>query len=483
MARVVVIGAGVGGLAAAARLGALGHRVTVLEQSGAVGGKLGWYERDGFGFDTGPSLLTMPHVFAELFAATGVPLESVLDLVPVEPIATYRFADGTRLTASRDPDVFRAALDGALLPGSGDDWARLVERAGRMWRATAHDFLGAPGPPSLPRLALRRPLQLGVVQPWQTLRGLGERQLRDPRLRMFLDRYATYSGSDPRRAPAALATVAYAEQTFGAWYVRGGLHRLAVALADRVTGTGGEIRLGCDVTAVRVSAGRAAGVELGSGERLAADVVVANVDATHLYRDLLPRPRLAPRGEPSLSGFVLLLGVRAEPGTAPPAHHTVLFPADYDAEFDAVFAGRPAADPAVYLSVPLEPALAPAGHEAWFVLVNAPRHGPYDWDAPGAADAYARLVLDRMAARGVDVRHRIVAREIRTPADLARHTRADGGAIYGTSSNGARSAFLRPANRSPVPGLFLVGGSAHPGGGLPLVALSARAVTGLIGPA
>ena len=483
MARVVVIGAGVGGLAAAARLGALGHRVTVLEQSGAVGGKLGWYQRGGFGFDTGPSLLTMPHVFAELFAATGVPLDQVLDVVPVDPIVSYRFADGTRLDAPTDPAAFRAALDAALQPGSGADWGRLLERAGRMWRATAHDFLEAPGPPSLPRLALRRPLDLGVVRPWQSLRRLGERELRDPRLRMFLDRYATYSGSDPRRAPAALATVPYAEQSFGAWYVRGGLHRLALALAERVIDTGGQVRLGCDVRAVHTSAGRADGVTLGDGEQVAADVVVANVDAAHLYRDLLPRPRLRPAGEPSLSGFVLLLGVRTDPDAAPPAHHTVLFPADYDAEFDAVFGGRPPADPTVYISVPPDPALAPAGHEAWFVLVNAPRQGPYDWDAPGAADDYAGLVLGRMAERGIDVRARIVLREVRTPADLARRTRAEGGAIYGTSSNGTRAAFLRPANRSPVPGLFLVGGSAHPGGGLPLVALSARAVAGLVGPA
>ncbi len=483
VARVVVVGAGVGGLAAAARLGKLGHRVTVVEQSGAVGGKLGWFERDGFGFDTGPSLLTMPHVFSELFAATGAPISSRLDVVPVEPIASYRFADGSRLESSRDQNRFRTSLDTALQPGSGDDWARLFEQARRMWRATAHDFLESPGPPSLPRLALRRPLELGVVRPWQTLRGLGERQLRDPRLRMFLDRYATYSGSDPRRAPAALATVPYAEQAFGAWYITGGLHRLAIALAERVIETGGEIQLGCDASAIHTTGGRADGVQLGAGPLLAADVVVANVDAAHLYRDLLPRPQLRPGGEPSLSGFVLLLGVHARAGATPPAHHTVLFPAAYDGEFDAVFSGRPAGDPTIYISVPPDPALAPAGHEAWFVLVNAPRQGPYDWDAPGAADSYADLVLHRMAERGVDIRDRIVLREIRTPADLARTTRADGGAIYGTSSNGARAAFLRPANRSPVPGLFLVGGSAHPGGGLPLVALSARAVAGLVGPA
>jgi phytoene dehydrogenase-like protein len=175
------------------------------------------------------------------------------------------------------------------------------------------------------------------------------------------------------------------------------------------------------------------------------------------------------------------------------AHHTVLFPRDYDAEFDAIFGRRatPVEDPAVYISAPDDPALRPDDdHEGWVVLVNAPRHskttgasGAIDWMSPGLAESYADRVLAVMAERGLDVRDRVRWREIRTPADLETATRAPGGAIYGTSSNGARAAFLRPANRGPVPGLFLVGGSAHPGGGLPLVGLSAAIVTGLIGPA
>jgi phytoene dehydrogenase-like protein len=183
----------------------------------------------------------------------------------------------------------------------------------------------------------------------------------------------------------------------------------------------------------------------------------------------------------------------------------VLFPHDYDAEFDAVFGPEPTPvpDPAVYICAPDDPAMRPDdGHESWFVLVNAPRHQPagttegapgaggtargaavgVDWDASGVATAYADHVLAVMARRGVDVRDRVVWRELRTPADLERQARAPGGSIYGTSSNGLRSAFLRPANRSPVPGLFLVGGSAHPGGGLPLVALSAAIVATAIGP-
>jgi phytoene desaturase len=472
MARVVVIGAGIGGLAAAARLRAGGHRVTVLEQAAEVGGKLGRLETDHpdggrFRFDTGPSLLTLPGVFTDLFAATGDSLDRTLTLRRLAPIADYRFADGR----SADSDELTAD------PG----WRRLMARAARMWRATAGPFLESPGPPSLLTLARRSPADLPVIAPHRSLRSIGRQYLDSPHLQMFLERYATYSGSDPRRAPAVLATVPYAEQTFGGWYVEGGLYELATVLADRA----GDVRTGVRVTSITMAGGRVAGVGLADGGRLPADVVVANADATHLYRDLLPRRRLLPRGEPSLSGLVLLLGVR---GTTPGlAHHSVFFPASYDDEFDSVFAGRMPRDPTVYISVPKDPALAPPGCEAWFVLVNAPRSGvgpgSYDWDRPGSAASAADRVLGLLAGRGLDVRARIVSRTVLTPADLERRTVTPGGAIYGSSGNGARAAFLRPANRSPVPGLFLAGGSAHPGGGLPLVALSGKAVATLIGPA
>jgi phytoene desaturase len=307
---------------------------------------------------------------------------------------------------------------------------------------------------------------------------------------MLLERYATYTGSDPRRVPAALAVIPYVEQTFGAWHVRGGMRRLALAVHDRAVERGARVRTGSDVAEVVVEGGRASGVRLASGERIAADVVVSDADASHLYADLVRTPLAAPavsrlrRAEPSLSGFVLMLALRDR--TADLAHHTVLFPRDYDAELDAVFGpgAHPPSDPTVYISAPDDPSLRPDDrHEAWFVLVNAPRHGPVDWDEPGLAAAYADRILAVLAERGMDVRDRVLWREIRTPADLERDTRAPGGAIYGSSSNGASAAFLRPANRSPVPGLFLVGGSAHPGGGLPLVGLSAAIVAGLVGPA
>ncbi len=498
MSRVVVVGAGMAGLACAARLAVKGHEVTVLEQAPTWGGKLGWYSRDGFSFDTGPSLLTLPAVYRDTFLKTGASLESCVDLEPVDPVCHYRFADGTEVDV---PDCDRRgvgrAFDEAFGAGAGDDWLRFLAHAGRIWQATRGPFLTSTldGPLDLLRQS-GRVRDLRTIAPWRSLDAMGRRHLRDPRLRQFLWRYATYTGSDPRKAPAALAVVPYVEQAFGAYYVSGGLRRLGEALYERCLERGVRFRFDTDVAEVVVKGGRAVGVRLADEELVPADHVVCNADAAEVYGRLVPgksgdpgRARLR-KATPSLAGFVLLLALDGR--TPDLRHHTVLFPKDYAAEFDSIF-GRhpqPVDDPTVYIAAPDDPALRPDDNtESWFVLINAPRHDPdsakrgrgVDWREPGLAESYADRVLEVMAARGLDVRDRIRWREIRTPADLEHDTRAPGGSIYGTSSNGARSAFLRAANRSPVPGLYLASGSSHPGGGLPLVGLSAELVADLIG--
>lgn len=496
MARVVVIGAGMGGMAAAARLRVKGHDVTVLEAAPTYGGKLGSLSHEGFTFDTGPSLFTIPAVYRDLFLKTGAALEDSIDLVPLDPGFVYHFPDGTTLPMPGAGVGRGAEAMGDVLGGrAAAEWRALLERAGEMWATTRGPFLESPLTGGRDLLPLARDLRaVRTVAPWRTLRGLGRGTLSDPRARMVLDRYATYAGSDPRRAPAVLATIPYVEATFGAWHIAGGLRRLGDALRTRLDERGVPVRLGARVERILLTGSRVSGVRLAGGEVLGADIVVANADASHVYSTLLgdhapPGPRRAlARATPSLSGFVLMLAVTGRtPGLA---HNTVWFPPNYDDEFDSIFARRPrpVAYPTIYACVPDDPGMRPEGSEAWFVLVNAPRHSPgarvrgtLDWDEPGLADRYADLVLARLAERGTDVRDRLLWRRLRTPADLERATGAPGGAIYGTSSNGTRAAFLRPRNASSVPGLFLVGGSAHPGGGLPLVGMSAEIVAGLVG--
>ncbi|HET7900170.1 MAG TPA: phytoene desaturase family protein [Candidatus Nanopelagicales bacterium] len=496
MARVVVVGAGMGGMACAARLAVKRHDVTVIEQSSTYGGKLGTFERDGFVFDTGPSLVTLPAVYRDLFLKTGGELEESIDLIDLEPAFGYRFPDGTTVDMPGvDFSACARALGEALGGTAAEDWNAFMRRAAQIWQVTRRPFLESPLTGLSDLLPLARNLSdVRTVAPFTSLRSLAAQYLHDPRLRMLVDRYATYTGSDPRRAPAALATVPYVEQTFGAYHVGGGVRRLADALHARTLERGVAYRFSTDVVEVLTAEAGVTGVRLADGEVVEADVVVANADATHLYRDLVhdSRARKAVaslrKATPSLSGFVLLLAVRGRtPGLR---HHNVWFPQDYDAEFDAIFGdrARPVDDPTVYVCAPDDDRMRPdADHESWFVLVNAPRHGTrrergtVDWTEPGLADSYRDHVLDVMAQRGFDVRDRLIWAETRTPADLERDTRAPGGAIYGTSSNGARAAFLRPTNRSPVPGLYLVGGSAHPGGGLPLVGMSAEIVAEMIG--
>ena len=407
------------------------------------------------------------------------------------------------LDSTSDHDVFTERISATLGPAAADDWRRLWLRAGKVWHTSYRHVLRSrmDSPLSLVRLAWRVG-DLAAIGPGRSLRGLGRSYLDDPHLRVLLDRYATYTGSDPRRAPAALVAIPYAELTFGGWYLRGGLSTLADAVVRRCEALGVRIITGTRVERIETVSGgawggrgasgrtrhthpvgepargaRAVGVRLASGERVSADVVVANADAAAVYRDLLPSPRRARRlTQRSLGGFVLLLGVRGRtPGLA---HHTVFFPPDYDAEFDALFhPAQPVPDPTIFVTVADDPAARPDGYEAWFVLVNAPT--TVDWRESGLAEAYADQVLATLARRGVEIRDRLLFREIRTPADLEAATLTPGGAIYGTPSHGL-TGLLRPPNRGPVRGLYLVGGSTHPGGGLPMVTLSAEIVAASI---
>lgn len=476
MAEIVVVGAGVGGLAASIHLAAAGHDVVVLDRLDRPGGKLAERSAAGFTWETGPSLLTLPQVFRDLAGMAGRDLDDLVKLRRLDPICRYRFPDGSGFDHRADPADAATEIE-SFSPGAGEQWRRFHDHARKVWEVSERSFFA--GAMASPLRLLRRmqsPRDLLDIDPLVSLHKRAQASFDDPRLVQYVDRYATYSGSSPFEAPATLSCIPHIEQDLGAWYVDGGLARLADALAELAVGAGVEIRTGVDVTALRHVAGRVRGVALSTGEHITADAVVANVDALHLYRDLLPDPKARRRAEAaprSSSGFVLLLGVEGE--TPDLAHHNISFSADYRAEFAALFDdGVPATDPTVYVcaSSVTDATQAPKGHENWFVLVNAPAGG-------GDMDGYGDHLLEVMARRGWDLAGRIVHRDQITPVDIEERYRTPGGSIYGTSSNGRMAAFLRPGNRGPLEGLYLCGGSSHPGGGLPLVAMSGRIAAGL----
>jgi phytoene desaturase len=366
-----------------------------------------------------------------------------------------------------------------------------MRRAESMWDVSRGPFIESElkSPLSL----LKRITFFGdllVIAPWKSLRKHADEILKDQHLRFIMDRYATYSGSDPRKAPAVLSTIAFVEESFGAWHVKGGLGNLALQIHQRATEVGVSFHLNSPVAQIKTIKGTVTGIVLASGENVEADVVIANADASLVYNKLISgnnrllrtvRKNIS-KADVSVAGFSLLLGMRKDPSDGI-NHHTVLFPKNYDAEFDSIIKeAMPVERPTIYICAPKDPLMSKDENlEGWFVLVNAPTHGVFDWSNVEFNQKYASTIIDQIEEQGIPIRSRLETMTIRTPADLEFQTRAPGGAIYGTSSNGPRAAFLRAKNRSPIKGLYLVGGSAHPGGGLPLVGISADLVAEAIG--
>ncbi|MFI6032660.1 phytoene desaturase family protein [Streptomyces sp. NPDC051315] len=484
MARIAMIGAGMGALAAAARLAVAGHRVAVYERTETYGGAVRRFERDGFSFDTGPGLLRLPAVWRDLFVKTGKePLEACVELVQVDPSARHVFADGSEVSL---PNASRAgvvsALDEALGAGAGQRWGDVLVRAREAWDRTRRPLLEEPLWPNWSVLAEREPYpsvphkRLLRTRRARTLAEVGAWELRDARLAALLESHALAYGLDPRVAPASATVLPYMEHAFGMWYVRGGMRELARALYERCLARRVEFLFGAEVTRVLEKDGRAAGVELSDGEVAEADVVVAPGTLRGAAAGVPPRGdgEVAPQqGLPSRVTVLLALrGGRPEGA----AHRTVVHTDDRDGELESLFGTAPGVPsrPTVSVLRPDDPALVPdADREAVVVSSVVPAGADLSVGAVEALVTAAERALPGL-------RDRILWREVRTPADIAAETGAAGGSVPAPALAAGDGRLLHPANSTGLQGLFTVGGWAHPGGGLPHAGMSGALVSGLI---
>lgn len=465
--KVAIIGAGLGGLATAARLARAGLDVRVLEQGPVAGGKIALHTSEGFSWDAGPSLLTMPHILRNLWEETGHTFP--LRLLPLDSTCRYFWSDGTQIDEDR---AFWAR----------PDVTDFLAHARRIYRVSRGPFLN-----DIPSAFWRRlssPADIASLRDLPALMRPGSlhktvrHYFDDPHLVQIFDRFATYNGSSPFETPSAFAIIPFVQAHFGGWYVEGGIRRIAEAAAELAVHCGARIEFSTRVDRVarRPPGGYALHTTIGVVE---ADLLVCNQDAiaaSHSLFSHLAAPIRTAGRDPSTSGFLMLLGIRGRDPRL--AHHNIFFGDDYPSEFDDLFSRRtPTGCPTIYVcaSCRTDPAQAPPDDDNWFVLVNAPAIPEgFDWSA--RAESYADTVIERLEAFGLErIRSRIATRKIFTPQDFQDRDGSWKGSLYGFASHGMLSAFLRPPmTRRELPGVTFVGGTTHPGGGMPLVLLGAR---------
>ncbi|MEN0043837.1 MAG: 1-hydroxycarotenoid 3,4-desaturase CrtD [Pseudomonadota bacterium] len=476
---VIVVGAGIGGLSAALDLSARGVRVTVLEQHGHPGGKMRQIEINGRGIDSGPTVFTMRWIFDDLFSEIGLDFDAHVPLREADLLARHGWGDGSQLDLFADVQRSVEAI-GAFSGGEDAKAYRDFARdSAKIFKTLDLSFMRAqrPSPPELAaRVGLKGIPDLIATRPFVTLFDDLKKRFRDPRLVQLFARYSTYCGSSPFRAPATLQLIAHAERA-GVWYVEGGMIRLARALADAAMENGVAIRYLEPVTRLLTYDGRITGVQLANGEPLMGDAVVFNGDMAALAEGMLGEdaqravPKL-PRDRRSLSAITWSMLARVS--GFPLAHHTVLFGDDYREEFDAIFEQQRISDsPTVYICAQdRQDDAAPedSGPERLLALINAPARALSEGDIARAEDN----MLNVLARQGLVLEHAPTECARTTPADFAGLFPATDGALYGRPTHGWMGSFSRPGSRTKLEGLYLSGGSVHPGAGVPMVAMSGR---------
>ncbi len=487
----VVVGAGLGGLAAAMRLGAKGYRVTVIDRLDSLGGRGSCLHRDGHRFDLGPTIVTVPQVFRELWAACGREFDKDVDLRPLNPFYEIRWPDGSRFTAQQDTDAMRAEVS-RLSPDDAAGYDRFLRDSEARYEFGFEDL----GRRSMHRLGdlLKVLPRFAMLRADRSVHAHAAKRFRDPRLRMAFSFHPLFIGGDPFHVTSMYILVSHLEKAFGVHYAIGGVAAIADAMGRVIESQGGLMRLGCEVDEILVRDGRAQGVRLATKETVEADVVVSNADSGHTYDHLLrnrPRRRWTTRKLKrtrwSMSLFVWYFGTR---GTAnmwgDVGHHTILNGPRYKGLVRDIFIkGRLAEDMSLYVHRPsrTDPGVAPEGGDTFYALSPVPHLGhddPVDWASEG--DTYRKrvqAVLEDQLLPGLGAH--LTASEVFTPDTFRDRYLSPYGTGFSIEPRILQSAWFRPHNVSEeAKGLYLVGAGTHPGAGLPGVISSAEVLGKLV---
>ncbi|MCW2236422.1 phytoene desaturase family protein [Azospirillum canadense] len=489
--KVAVIGGGLAGLASAVVLAARGHSVVLFERNAWLGGKAAVLEEDGFRFDMGPTILTVPRVLRRIFAEAGRDMDKELDLIRLDPQWRCFFEDGSVLDLAENVDAMAATLDrfapgAGAGPGAGEGYRRFMALSERLHGISERFFFWKAVEDLTDTLDFKNSLNAATLSDVLALRmgttvaGTIRGKVPDGRVAQMLDHFTQYVGSSPYGSPAVLCAIAHMQTNDGVWYPRGGTRAVPVALERLVRDLGVDIRTGTGIRRIEVEKDRVVGVETATGERVPVSAVVSNMDSVRTYNELVcgaPAERFNKRRkyEPACSGVVFYLGLdRAYEHLA---HHDFVFSRDPEEEFDWIYRrGEPAPDPTCYIAAPsrTEPEVAPPGGEALYVLVHTPYLRPHhDWKR--MLPDYRRVVFDKLKRTGAmpDLEDRIRVERVLTPQDIHDRYNVLNGAIYGLASHGRFMGAFKPGNRSrEVQGLYLAGGAAHPGPGMPMVLMS-----------
>jgi diapolycopene oxygenase len=486
--KVIVIGAGLGGISAAVSLATAGFEVELFEKNERIGGKLNLLELEGFSFDLGPSIIILPHLFRRLFERAGRKMEDYVAFQELEPQWRSFFEDGTVLDLHSDTRLMERELE-KLGEGALGYWA-FVDYSRMLYKFAEEAYLER-GSDSVMEIMQGHGLYDIVKKTdlFASMNGGVGRFIRDRRLHDMLNFFIKYVGSSPYDAPALMNLLPYSQLGYGLWYVRGGMYNLARGLGRLMEDLGVRVHLGAEVTRILKQGKRVEGVELAGGETVQGDIVVSNMEVIPAYQKLLgDGDTLMLKAyeriyEPACSGLVVHLGVnRSYPELR---HHNFFFSRDPQNHFETIHHRKQLPeDPTIYLVCPTttDPALAPEGH----TIIKILPHIPYIQSPPFSAYDYTRLkerVYDKLERMGLaDLRSHIVVEHVLTPDDIQRMYYSNRGAIYGVVSDRKRNYALKaPKQSSRYENLFFVGGSVNPGGGTPMVVLSGQKVSELIG--